>query len=203
VVPVTIDNDWNLITRAIVPVIWQPGFTVDQGTTFGLGDVKFSAMASPSQPAPGGWIWGIGAIAQLPTNTSEELGNKNRGLGPQGVVLRIEQGSPWVYGMLVNNVWSLSSSQRGGGYNNFLLQPFVNYNFPGGLYVNTSPIITANWDAPSDQRWTVPLGMGVGKIFHLGKLPVTTQFGAYYNAVHSDYGASWQMRLQAQFMFPK
>ena len=203
VIPVTIDQEWNLITRTIAPVIWQPGFTADQGTTFGLGDIQFSAMLSPSKPAAGGWIWGAGAIAQLPTNTSEELGNKNWGLGPQGVVLRIEHGSPWVYGMLVNNVWSLSSSHRGGAYNNLLLQPFVNYNFPGGLYLNTGPMITADWEAESSQRWTVPVGMGIGKIFHLGKLPVNTQLGAYYNVVHPDEGASWQMRLQVQFMFPK
>jgi hypothetical protein len=71
------------------------------------------------------------------------------------------------------------------------------------MYLTSSPVITANWEADSNQRWTVPLIGGIGKIFHLGKLPVNTQFGAYYNAVHPDNGAAWQMRLQVQFMFPK
>ena len=118
-------------------------------------------------------------------------------------MLRVKPGDPWVYGALVNNVWSLSSSGRGGSYNNFLIQPFVNYNFPDGVYVNSVPIITANWKADSGQQWTVPLGAGIGKIFHLGKLPVNTQLGAYYNVVKPDGGANWQMRLQVQFMFPK
>jgi len=92
---------------------------------------------------------------------------------------------------------------RAGGYNNFLLQPFLNHSFPGGLYLTSSPIATTNWEAESSQRWTVPLGAGIGKIFHLGKLPVNTQLGAYYNVVHPDDGANWQLRLQVQFMFPK
>ncbi|MCU0964950.1 MAG: hypothetical protein MUF08_07825, partial [Burkholderiaceae bacterium] len=115
------------------------------------------------------------------------------------MVLRVEKGSPWVYGVLVNNIWSLSSDKQGGRYNNFLLQPFLNYNFPGGLYLTSSPIVTANWEAASDQRWTVPLGGGIGKIFHMGKLPVNTQIGGYYNVVHPDDGASWQLRAQVQF----
>jgi len=203
VIPVTLNPNWNLITRTIVPLVWQPEFAPGQGSSFGLGDIQLSAMVSPSTPAPGGWIWGVGAIAQLPTNTGDELGNGNWGLGPQAVVLRIEQGSPWVYGLLVNNVWSLSSDKHGGTYSNFLLQPFVNYNFPGGFYVNTVPIITASWKADSGQQWTVPLGLGIGKIFHLGKLPMNTQLGGYYNVVHPDDGANWQLRLQVQFMFPK
>ncbi len=202
VVPIKVNSDWNVITRTILPLIWQPEFLPGQGSTFGLGDIQFSAFLSPSEPGPGGLIWGAGAIAQLPTNTDDMLGNKNWGLGPTAVVLKLEKGNPWVYGALVNNIWSLSSSGQGGSYSNFLLQPFVNYNFPGGFYLNSVPIITANWKADSGQQWTVPLGAGIGKIFHLGKLPVNTQFGAYYNVVHPDYGANWQMRLQVQFMFP-
>jgi hypothetical protein len=86
---------------------------------------------------------------------------------------------------------------------NFLIQPFVNYNFPGGFYVNTVPIITANWKADGGQKWTVPLGLGIGKSFHLGRLPVNAQLGGYYNVVHPDNGANWQLRAQVQFMFPK
>jgi hypothetical protein len=203
VIPIELNKDWNIITRTIIPLIWQPEFAPGQGSTFGLGDIQLSAFLSPAEPGPGGLIWGAGAIVQMPTNTDDVLGNKNWGLGPTAVVLKLEKGNPWVYGALFNNIWSLSSDKQGGRYNNFLLQPFVNYNFPGGLYVNSAPIITANWEAPSDQRWTVPLGAGIGKIFHFGKLPVNAQIGAYYNVVHPDDGANWQLRAQVQFMFPK
>ena len=159
VIPIELNKDWNLITRTILPLIWQPEFMPGQGDTFGLGDIQLSAFLSPAEPGPGGLIWGAGTIVQMPTNTDDVLGNKNWGLGPTGVVLHLKPGDPWVYGVLVNNVWSLSSSGQGGSYSNFLVQPFVNYNFPDGFYINSVPIITANWKADSGQQWTVPLGL--------------------------------------------
>ena len=120
---------------------------------------------------------------------------------PTAVALHL--GKTWVYGALINNIWSLSSNERGGSYNNGLFQPFVNYNFPGGFYLTSAPIATVNWKADSDNKWTVPVGGGVGKIFHLGKLPVNTQLSAYYNVIRPDDGANWQIRFQIQLMFPK
>jgi hypothetical protein len=124
VIPIEVNKDWNVITRTILPLIWQPGFTPGQGTQFGLGDTQLSAFLSPASPGPGGLIWGAGAITQMPTDTDARLGNKNWGLGPTAVVLKLEQGNPWVYGVLANNVWSLSSSERGGAYNNSALSNF-------------------------------------------------------------------------------
>jgi len=119
-------------------------------------------------------------------------------------MLHLDKGDPWVYGFLVNNVWSVGNG-AGGSYNNFLLQPFVNYNFPEheGLYLASSPILTANWKAPTGQQWTVPLGGGIGRIFHVGRLPVNTSIAAYYNVVKPDFGANWQIRAEVQLMFPK
>ena len=161
-----------------------------------------SAFLSPANP--GEWIWGLGAITQIPTNSSEELGNKNWGLGPTAVVLHLKHDDPWVYGVLVNNIWSLTSSEQGGAYNNGLIQPFLNYNFSDGAYLTSAPILTVDWKADSSQRWTVPIGGGVGKIFHLGKLPVNTQSSTRTTTwCRPDYGANWQIRAQVQLMFPK
>jgi len=202
VIPFELNHDWNLITRTILPLIWQPGFVPGEGRRFGLGDLQWSGFFSPSQPGPGGLIWGAGAIVQAPTD-SNQLGNKNWGLGPTAVVLKLQKGDPWVYGVLANNVWSMSDSKRGGAYNGMLVQPFLNYNLPGGTYLTSSPVITADWKADSDQRWTVPLGLGIGHIFHFGRLPVNTQLSGYYNVVKPDNGANWTLRFQVQFMFPK
>jgi hypothetical protein len=201
VIPISINSDWNIITRTILPVISMPALGPDTPSLNGVGDVQFTAFLSPA--SPGEWIWGAGPVVQAPTHSNSELGNDNWGMGPAFVVLHLSHGDPWVYGALVNNIWSLGSSGQGGSYNNGLLQPFINYNFPGGLYFTSAPIITANWKAAGSQRWTVPIGGGVGKIFHLGKLPVNTQVSAYYNVVRPDSGPNWQVRLQAQFMFPK
>ena len=200
VIPIEVSAEWNIITRTILPVISQPAMFPGEERTSGLGDTTFTAFLSPAVPK--GLIWGVGPVLQLPTDTND-LGNKNWGLGASFVVLRIEKGDPWVYGVLVNNVWSLTSDKRGGAYSNGLIQPFVNYNFPEGFYLTSAPIATVAWKADSGQQWTVPVGGGVGKIFHLGKLPVNTQLSGYYNVVHPDYGANWQIRAQVQFMFPK
>lgn len=201
VIPIAINDDWNIITRTILPIISQPAMTPYDNRTNGVGDLQLSAFLSPAKP--GQWIWGVGSIIQAPTNT-HELGNDNWGVGPTAVLLHMDHGSPWVYGALVNNLWSVSADQRGGSYNNGLIQPFVNYNFKGGFYLTSAPIITANWHADnSDDVWTVPVGGGIGKIFHLGRLPVNTQVSAYHNVEKPEYGPDWQYRVQVQFMFPK
>jgi hypothetical protein len=202
VIPISVDPEWNVITRTIIPIVTQPGFVPGESTTTGLGDVQFSAFLSPDRAD--GLIWGVGAIGQAPTNSNDRLGNDRWGLGPTAVVLRMKHGDPWVYGVLVNNVWSVSGSTSDPSYSNFLMQPFLNYNLPGGLYLTSAPIITAAWKAESNQRWTVPLGAGVGKIVHLGRLPVNFQLSAYYNVVApDDLGPEWQLRFQVQFLFPK
>ena len=117
-------------------------------------------------------------------------------------MLHTDKGDPWVYGFLANNVWSVGSG-AGGSYNNFLVQPFIHYNFQDGFYLTSSPILTANWKAPGSQQWTVPVGGGVGKIFHLGKLPVNMELEFYYNAVKPDFASNWQIQVQATLMFPK
>lgn len=201
VIPVSVNDDWNIITRTIIPVISMPPLYPGDNRTNGIGDIQFTAFLSPANP--GEWIWGVGAIAQLPTNSNTQLGNDNWGLGPSFVMLHLDKGSPWVYGMLVNNVWSLTSDKQGGSYNNGLIQPFLNYNFKSGFYLTSAPILTVDWKADSGQQWTVPLGGGIGKIFHFGKLPVNTQLSAYYNVAAPDDAANWQIRAQVQLMFPK
>ncbi len=137
VVPISVNSEWNVITRTILPVISMPSLGPGIGSLSGVGDTVFTAFLSPAKP--GKWIWGAGPVVQIPTNSNSELGNKNWGMGPAFVVLHMDHGDPWVYGALVNNIWSVSSSKQGGSYNNGTLQPFANYNFPGGLYLTTAP----------------------------------------------------------------
>jgi len=200
VIPIDVNEDWNIITRTIVPIISQPAYAPGQTRTNGIGDVQFNAFLSPAKP--GSWIWGAGTITQLPTHSDPLLGNNNVGWGPSFVFLHLEHGDPWVYGALLNNVWS-SNNSTAPSYNNGLLQPFCNYNFHSGFYLMSAPIITVNWQAKGSQQWTVPVGGGVGKIFHFGKLPVNTQLNGYYNVDRPTFGPNYQIRLQVQLMFPK
>jgi hypothetical protein len=199
VIPISVNKDWNIITRTILPVIWQPALAPGDDSVSGLGDLQFTAFLSPANP--GKWIWGVGPVLQAPTHSNSKLGSNSWGLGPSFVVLHLEKGSPWVYGVLVNNIWSIDGGSQ--SYNNGLIQPFLNYNFAGGTYLTSAPILTVNWEANGSNQWTVPIGGGIGHIFHFGKLPVNTQISAYYNVVRPDDGPNWQIRAQVQLMFPK
>ena len=203
VIPFSLNENWNLITRTIIPVISQPKFAPGQDRENGIGDVQFSAFLSPVQPTSGGWIWGAGPIAQLDTSTDDRLGSQRWGLGPSVVVLRPT--GAWVLGALINNVFDVGGDDDRDDINQMLIQPFVNYNFPDkpGRYLTFAPIITANWEADSGDTWTVPLGGGIGQIIKWGKTPVNLQASAYYNVESPENGADWQMRLQVQFLFPK
>ncbi len=203
VYPVSLNTDWNLITRTIVPLISQPGSGFGTDRTNGLGNVQFSAFLSPAVSE--GWVWGVGPIIQAPTATSDRLGTNSRwGLGPTAVALRLSKTSPFVYGALVNNVQSVGGGS-GPDFNQMLIQPFVNYNFPQhpGRYLSFSPVITANWKAHGDERWTVPIGLGIGQIFRIGQLPINAQVGAYKNIERPTGASDWTLRLQVQLMFPK
>jgi hypothetical protein len=198
VIPVKLNDDWNLITRWILPVVSQPPLTITGSREFGLGDLNPSFFLSPSKPTAG-VIWGIGPTFLVPTATNDALGAQKWGAGPTAVALTIQ--GPWVIGALVNQLWSFEGGPR--GVNQTLIQPFVNYNFPGGWYLTTSPVATANWEARSKDRWTLPIGGGFGRAFKIGHQPVNMQMAAYYNVVRPTGGPEWQLRAQLQLLFPK
>jgi len=199
VVPLKLNTDWNLITRTVVPVIYQPELLEGYGDEFGLGDINMSLFLSPAKP--GKIIWGVGPVFSFPTATGAVLEAKKWSAGPTAVALKIQ--GPWVVGALANNLWSYAGDDDRKDVNQFLLQYFINYNLPRGWYISSAPIITANWKADSINQWTVPFGGGVGKIFRIGKQPMNAQAQAFYNVEKPDNGPDWTLRLQLQFLFPK
>ena len=201
VVPFSLGPDWNLVTRWIMPIVNQPNLASSHGATFGLGDFNPSFFLVPK--LPGDVMVGFGPTLLFPTATSRETGSGKWGAGPTAVVVWMPK--PWVVGVLANNIWSYAGNGDRAAVSTFLLQPFVNYNLPDGWYLTSSPVVTANWKAPSDDRWVVPIGGGVGKIWHLGHQPINTTVQAYWNVVHPEtvHGPNWQVRAQFTLLFPK
>jgi hypothetical protein len=199
VAPVRIAENWNLINRPIIPVIYQPEMETGAGSEFGLGDIQYQGYLSPAKP--GKVIWGAGVSLGFPSATENGLGTDKWTAGPGIVVLTMP--GHWVIGALVNNVWSYAGSGD-QDVNQMLIQPIINYNLAKGWYLTSVPIITANWEADSGNRWTIPIGGGAGKIFKVGKQPVNTQLQAFYNLDKPENtGADWQLRFQIQLLFPK
>lgn len=198
VIPITLSEDWNLITRTIMPIINQPSLAPGFLSAFGLGDINPTLFLSPGKASE--LIWGLGPTFTFPTATDSILGSGKWSAGPAAVMLTMP--GHWVVGALANQQWSFAGWGE-KDVSQMLIQPFVNYNFPKGWYLSSAPIVTANWEADSGDVWTVPIGGGMGKIFRLGKLPLNTQLQAFYNVVKPDEGPDWQLRFQLQFLFPK
>ena len=198
VIPIKLSEDWNLITRTIMPIINQPSLFPHMESAFGMGDINPTLFFSPAKP--GALIWGVGPTFTFPTATDRLLASGKYSMGPAAVALTMQ--GHWVIGALVNQQWSFA----GWGHhdvNQMLIQPFINYNFDHGWYATTAPIMMANWTARASDQWTVPVGGGMGRLFKIGPLPVNTQLQAFYNADRPKDTAQWQLRFQLQFLFPK
>ena len=193
--PIHLNQDWNLINRAVIPVVWNPDLSPFPSVPQAFAPVDYSAFLSPRNPV-NGWTVGAGPIVQIPTATSPTVGSSVWGLGPTAVVVHTSEHI--VAGVLANQVWSLGGVNSGPGgrrYSTFLLEPFVNYNFGHGWYVASAPIITANWETRGT-KWTLPVGGVAGRIIKLGgKLPIKLEAGAYYNIVTPQFGARWQLHI--------
>ncbi|MFO1027556.1 MAG: hypothetical protein U1E70_20455 [Acetobacteraceae bacterium] len=201
VLPIHLNEDWNIITRTVLPVMWQPSQLPASSVPFGLGATTVSAFLSRRVPEAH-LVWGVGPVVQLPTATSPSLGSSVWGLGPS--VIGTYHGGPWVVGGMINNVFSLGGTPglRGTRYNLLTVQPIINYNFKAGWFIGSIPLITADWRATGNNAWTLPLGGQVGRLIKLGgKVPVALILGAYYNVLRPAYGATWQMRTQITLIF--
>jgi hypothetical protein len=198
VVPFHATENWNVITRTIVPFVYQPELAPGVGDVFGLGDIQFTAFLSPAKPA--GFIWGVGPILQMPSGTDDSISQGKWAAGPSAVVLRME--GQWVYGALANYVSSFAGQSDRGAVSQWLIQPFVNYNMADGWYLVSAPIITANMMADSSDRWTVPIGGGVGRIIRIDKLPVNFSLQGFYNVATPDAGPDWSIRFAIQLLLP-
>jgi len=196
--PFQLGQHVNLITRTILPVVSEPGSESGEDRQSGLGDMTFTGFFSPAKAQK--VTWGLGPVFLFPTATDGRLGKDKWGLGPSLVVLTMP--GNWVIGTLVSNVWSVGGSGL-EDVNSFTWQYFINYNLPHGWYLTSSPIMTANWEASSGDKWTVPVGAGVGKIFRIGKQPFNTSAQVFYNVEKPQNVGDWAMRLQLQLMFPK
>ena len=192
-------NKINIITRTILPIVYQPDMYSESGGTFGLGDTTFTAFFSPAEPKK--IIWGVGPVFLIPTATDTLLGSGKWGIGPSVVGLAMP--GRWVVGALMNNIWSFAGKSERDDVNMFLFQYFINYNFSKGWYLNSAPIITANWNAEEGDKWIVPFGIGGGKVFRAGRIPINASAQVYYNVVSPEIGPDWTLRLQVQLMFPK
>jgi len=192
-------GDWILINRPILPVVYQGERFEGEGEEFGLGDFNYQGFVIP--PLGSDITLGFGPSLFVPTNTDERLGADKWVAGPAAVV--VAKPGPWLLGSLVQNVWSFAGDSDAPDVHLFSWQYFVNYNLDDGWYLTSSPTITADWEADSGDRWTVPVGGGVGKLVRFGDQPVDFKLQGLHNVEKPDGAADWTIKFQVKFLFPK
>jgi len=199
VIPFDIDENWNLITRTIVPVIYQHDVFPGAGSQFGLGDINMSLFFSPKQLTAAGLNWGVGPVFLVPTATDSLLGGKKWAAGPGavGLVLR----GPWTVGLLANHIWSFAGDDDRPDINNTFMQPFIAYTWPSAWTFSVQSETSYNWQ---NEQWSVPVNAALSKLVRFGKLPVSLQGGLGYWAESPDNGPEGlRFRLQANLVLPR
>jgi hypothetical protein len=200
VAPFAISEDWNVITRTIVPVIALNDMPNGVGDKSGLGDITASQFFSPKDPTSNGWVWGAGPVELIPTATDDALGGGKFGLGPTAVVLK--QVGPWTIGGLVNQIWSIGGPSDRADINSLFIQPFAAY-----IIEKTKTTISLDTESSYDwetEEWSVPVNMSVAQLFKVGPQIMQLELGARYWAESAAGGPQdWGMRCQLTFLFPE
>ena len=192
-IPLSLSEDWRVVTRSNVPIIDIPG---PDGVT-GLGDVNVSLFLTPART--GSLVWGAGPILQFPTATDEALGTGKWAAGPTAGLFYVD--GPWLNGMLVSHLWSFAGPATREDVSLTQIEVKFSYEFSSGWYIDTDPVMTYDWKAPSNQGWTIPVGLDVGKSFKIGHQGMSLQLGAYYNAKKPDGTADWFLQTQFTLIY--
>jgi hypothetical protein len=199
VIPFSIGEDWNLISRTIVPLVDLGGLAPGASGTSGIGDIVQSLFLSPQAPTAGGLIWGVGPVFLLPTASDDLLGSGKWGIGPTGVVLR--QSGPWTVGGLANHIWSVAGDDDRADVNATFLQPFVSYTTPTATTFGLNSESTYDWNA---ETWTASVNASVGQIVPIGGRPVSFTLGARYWLDSPPGGPEgWGARFVVTLLFPR
>jgi len=197
VIPLSLNEEWNLIVRTILPVIdaESPAPGIDDAS--GLGDTVQSFFFSPKKPV-GGWILAAGPVALWPTATDSQLGGEQWGAGPTALALR--QKGPWTFGLLTNHLWSYAGDNARAEVNATFIQPFVSY------ITSTKTTFTINSETTYDwtgQQWSVPVNVVISQLFKVGSQPMQAFVGGRYYLEGPDGGPEWGLRAGLVLLFPK
>ncbi|WP_443147851.1 neuromedin U [Nitrospira sp.] len=198
-------GDWALLNRLAIPLPYLPANAImdKTGSLAGLGDIAYTGfLARDESKRRFKLIGGFGPTFILNTATDDRLGSGKWSVGPTLAFVSLPD--PWVVGAIIGNFWSFAGDTQRQKVNLFLVEPFVNYNFPNGWYVTSTPSITANWEAEEKRnRWRVPIGGGVGKVMFRGeKRPINLKLQGFYFLEKQDRSADWTLQLQFQILFP-
>jgi hypothetical protein len=198
VMPFDVSENWNLITRMIVPFVGQPPLVEGGVAASGISDVLTSFFLSPKSTTP--FIWGVGPVVSIPSTSEPTLGTGKWLAGPTAVVLK--QSGGITYGALFNQLWSVGGATDRADVSQFFLQPFFAYTTARALTFSINSESIANWKADTD-KWTVPINFFVSKVATFGPVPASYQIGFGVYAAKPEIAPDWQLRTTITLLLPK
>ena len=199
VVPISLGADWNVISRTILPVIYQDDIFPGAGDQFGLGDVTQSLFFSPKQPLFGSLILGVGPVFLIPTGTDELLGTEKFGIGPTLVALT--QQGPWTVGLLANHIESIAGDDDRADVSSTFLQPFLAYNTSDAWTFTLQTESSYDWEG---EQWSVPVNAIASKLLNVEGQMVSLGAGVRYWAESPDAGPEgFGARFIVTLLFPE
>jgi len=204
VIPFDVSENWNLISRTIVPLISKDTGVPGQDRINKVSDIVQSAWLSPKEPTESGWIWGAGAAFLIPSGS--DISAEKWGAGPTALALK--QDGSWTYGGLVNHLWDFAGSDifdKNGNVanrvNQTFMQPFLTYITPESVTFALNTESTYDWER---EQWTVPINFVITKVVKFGGQMMSLGGGVTYWAEAPDAGPEgFGVRLLAVFIFPK
>jgi len=191
----------NLITIADAPggVPGRPGNPNPEpgDRVFGLGDLVHASFLTAN--TSGNFSWGAGVMLSIPIATDDKLGSGKWSVGPS---FRIGYKSgPWNVGAFGGQIWSIAGDDERNDVSQLIGRGAIRRQLPNDWYFVSAPIITANWNA-AGERWLVPLGGGLGKVFSIDSNPWALSIQGYYNVIKPAGAPNWSIRLSVIAAIP-
>jgi hypothetical protein len=197
VIPVSINENLNMITRVVIPIVTQYNITAEGTKQSGLGDAIVSSFFSPTKSEK--LTWGVGPALLLPIGTNDFLTTKKFGVGPTAVALKQMNG--WTVGGLINQIWSVAGNEDRPDVSQLFVQPFVVYNWKSGAGIGANMEWTQNWVSSASTLWLNP---NISAVTSLGKQKAQFVVGPRLNLAAPEGGkADWGWRAVVIFLFPK
>jgi hypothetical protein len=202
VLPLPLTRDWNLINRPVFPIFADRPVLESDGfdEADGLGDMALVSLLSPSKTA-GSFLWGVGPSYIFPTASKDELGQEKWQAGPAAVGLYL--GKEWIFGAFPQHWWSFAGNDDRQSTSQTNIQYFIWRLLPDQWQIGTAPNILIDWKADDDDKLTLPVGLGVGKLFKIGGLPIKFILEGQYAVISpDDFGQEWNIRFTVTPVLP-
>ena len=191
--PFPVSGDKLLIFRPVFPLVTQPVLDSDNSSKTGFGDMQLITAFGPDRKS--GIIWGMGATFKFPTASNDLLGQGKFQIGPTGLLLYL--GKPWTLGLVVQHWTSIAGDESRRDTNQTDIQYIARRSIPGAWSIGMGPTIRIDWEAPSGERLTLPIGLGITKTVRIGSTPVKMRLEPQYSIIRPDnIGTAWNIRLQ-------